>query len=503
MKKLKKVKKISTSWSAEELALYLDGFWEILPSKKGWNVSLFTTLQLSKLNRNFDHMDKHMAIVSTNHGIPDWITSVPMGFIVGIDIDFPVDDRPILRVKNPEDVFYKLALFGRNRIENFGGSVVAVTGSVGKTSVKDLLSYVLHNFGNVVNSRGSLNALTEIQWGLAAGVLQPDFTVLEVCENFLAGRQTRTKDLIKPKIAIITQASLAHADEIDCVDNDEDMARLLCKIVEKMDSDGVVLINREIKHFSLIKDYVLSLGYLPVSYGIRLNDTKRNDIDVYITSIIENPENSGSIISAIIYGEEFEFKRPTFSVGMALNSLAVLAAVYHLGLDVKKAAKILSHAPVTKSREETYKIELGNKKDYVEIVDDCYNAQPLSIMESINTLKFRHPQPGGRKIFIMGDVTVFKDSRYKDGYFSFVLPFQNSGFDKIFFFGNDVGVLAQVLNPSQVGGVYVNQELLLEAVFNELRSNDLCVVKVTSAGIKSKNLALNLINKLNNEYLIK
>jgi len=478
-------------WTADALAEYLSGEWVIAPSDADWCATYFVS-HGTESNQSED------LPVSIVRNIPERLALRSIAFIISKNNKadflqkFSTDTRPVLCVEDTADTLFLLAKAGR---EAFSGKLISITGSVGKSSTKELISGLLKKNGTVKHTFGSQNALNGVQSVLASCITNPDYAVVEISSHVLVGRLTRTRELMAPNISLITQVSLAHADELN-LDGEKGVAMAKAKVYEFMQPGGIAIMNREMSHYDLVREYAVEQGVTPVSYGLS-SSIGKGDADVWILDIHEDDEESGSIVRVNIYGEKFSFRMPFYGVGMALNSLAALTCIYHLGLNVREAAAHIANLSGSNHRQTFVEVTLESG-DTATVIDDSFNAQPLSVLEAISVLKAKKVEPGGRKIAILGDITIYKDPRYAAGYFSLVMPLQKANFDKVYFVGQDVRRLAEVLPPKQIGGIFDTPGDAIETIAAEICPQDTILVKVTSAGITKDNMAQNLIRYLNN-----
>jgi len=484
---------INGNWTAKKLAEYLGGEWLVAPEDVDWRAAYFVN-HGSESNQSKDWP------VSIIQNIPERLATSSIAFIVSEknkDVffqKFTSDPRPVLCVADIKDTLFLLAKAGRN---NFSGKLISTTVSVGKLSTKDMVSELLKKVGTVKHTLGSQNTLSGVQSVLASCVTKPDYAVIEIGSHVLEGRLTRTRELVAPNISIITQVFMANANELELhPDGERGVALSKAKIYEFMQPGGIAIMNREMSHFERVHAFALKQGVTPVTYGLS-SSIGKGDADVWILDICEDGDGkSGSIVRVNIYGEKFSFKIPFYGIGMALNSLAALTCIYHLGLNVKEAASYF--ASLTGSYHHQASVDVTLEDDATAtIIDDSFNAQPLSVLEAISVLKAKKMKPDGRKIAILGDVAVYKDPKYAAGYFSFVMPLQKANFDKVYFVGKDIQRLAEVLPPKQVGGIFDTPKDAIEIIAAEIRPQDIVLVKVTSAGAAENNMAQNLIRCLN------
>lgn len=253
----------------------------------------------------------------------------------GIIVQRPIenfDDIPQLLVDNTYEAIKELALFVRER---FMGHVIAITGTVGKSSIKNMLDHVLSDTGRVLATRGNHNTRTGVPLTIASSVTNPDYLILETATSALWMKSGGISKVAKPGISIIT--SIGAGKQKTSLET----AKFKAKICEGIVPGGFALLNKEMLHFEEVKNKVEEYGARVITYGF----TK--DTDIYL---IEAASNEGNTYAKInIWEDEIENNVPLLGGGMVLNILAVLGTIWLLGLDVEETSKKLKKFKVSKS----------------------------------------------------------------------------------------------------------------------------------------------------------
>jgi len=469
-------------WTARSLATFLEGEW-VVPPPEDFNASYFARSGYENLEPSYD-----MPVSMIVKKVPP--AKHAKAIIGNLLEDEVIDSRPYLKIKgSTSDASLALAERGRAAMN---GNVIAITGSVGKSTTTKMLSELLKVYGIVQRTVGDLNMTYGIRTVLASLVTEPDYAVIEIDEASLAVTNDRVAEIIKPNIAMITNLDFGHADAMaywtkkSFIDKD-DIGLIMSRICESVVEGGVCLINRNIECFDLVRTTVESYGAKPVSYG------QESNADVWISNLCENNEKNGLSVSVNLYGKEFSFNVPSYGTGFATNALGILTAIHHLGLDAREASRYVEYLPRLSNRQEAKLVNL-KKGGVARVVNDCFNAQFLSYLEILSVIKNWPLAQKSRRIGVFGNIKVFNDPRYTHKYASLVEPIYEAKFDKIFLVGDGVGKIASLFPPKLVGGVFSTPEDGLEAIANEIQADDMVFVKVTSGGIATQNTALKLIN---------
>ena len=297
----------------------------------------------------------------------------------GLDKSFP-----LLLVPDVMGAFRAMARFARNR---FKGKVIAVTGSVGKTSTKEMLNIILAEQGQTHSSFASYNNHWGVPLTLTRMRQDADFAVIEIGMNH-PGEIAPLSVLANPDAALITSVAPAH---LAAFKNIEGIAREKASVVEGLKGDGAIIINDDIPTIETVKFEINSRNFNPICFGSK---EKRNRI----LNIDEKDE--GLKILSLIEGEEHRFELNTKAIHFAHNALGALITLKTLDCDIVKACESLKAWLPGVGRGSIKKINLG-KIGSIELIDDGYNANPASISAALNTLGKNKAK---RRIAILGDM---------------------------------------------------------------------------------------------------
>ena len=291
---------------------------------------------------------------------------------------------PLLVVPDVMEAFRAMASFARHR---FRGKVIAVTGSVGKTSTKEMLNEILTEQGKAHSSFASYNNHWGVPLTLARMREDLDFAVIEIGMNH-PGEIAPLSLLANPDVALITSVAPAHLAAFESI---EGIAREKATVVEGLKSDGAIIVNYDIPMVETVKFEIISHNFNPIWYGSK---DKRNRI-LNIDEI-----NDGIKILSSIEGEEQSFKLNTTAIHFANNALGALIVARTLNCDIVKACESLNGWLPGVGRGSVKKINLS-QIGLIELIDDGYNANPASMASALNTLGKNKAK---RRIAILGDM---------------------------------------------------------------------------------------------------
>lgn len=285
---------------------------------------------------------------------------------------------PVILVDDTLKALQDLAHYHRSK---YNIPVIAVTGSNGKTSTKDIIAAVLKQKLNVVKSQGSFNneiglplTLLEINNDTQAVVVEMGMRGLGQI-NELAG-------IARPTIGVITNVAPVHIEILKTIEN---IATAKGELVRNIDKTGKVFLNGEDSWCIKMKDWTEA----EVNFFGFNNNCKYQAQDMEM-------DFHKSRFKLIINGQTRDMYLPIPGKHNILNSLAAVGVAYELGFDLETISHGLKTAVISEKRLE--KITLDNG---IILINDAYNANPTSMKASIDILS---AAKGARKIAVLGDM---------------------------------------------------------------------------------------------------
>ena len=297
-------------------------------------------------------------------------------------------DAPLLVVDDVLGALVALAHAARARLS---AQVIAVTGSVGKTSTKEALRRMLGAQGETHASAASFNNHWGVPLSLARCPASARFAIFEIGMNH-AGEIEPLVKMVRPQVAIITTVEPVHLEFFAGI---EAIADAKAEIFAGVQPDGAVVLNRDNSQFARLQRRAKKLGIDNiVSFGADGKSDARL-IDVSLHSVC-------SAVHANILGHDITYKLGMPGRHMAMNSLAVLAAASLAGADLALAALSLSQIEPAAGRGMRRTLELANGE--ATLIDESYNANPASMAAALNVLGKAAIGPHGRRIAVLGDM---------------------------------------------------------------------------------------------------
>ena len=362
-----------------------------------------------------------------------------------------------------DDVLAGLVDLGRASRARLAAKVIAVTGSVGKTSTKEMLRAVLSAQGETHASVASFNNHWGVPLTLARCPASVKFAVFEIGMNH-AGEIEPLAKMVRPHVAIITTVEPVHLEFFYGI---EGIADAKAEIFLGLEPGGAAVLNRDNPQFArLTKSAKKAKVARVVSFG---SDEKS---DARLIDVSLHP--ACSAVHANILGHDVTYKIAMPGRHMAMNSLAVLAAASLADADLALSALALSQLKAAAGRGVRQK--LGFPDGAATLIDESYNANPASMKAAITVLGQASVGPRGRRIAVLGDMLELGETS-PDLHRGLAEAIKMNNIDAVFCCGPLMRNLWEAL-PSQVKGGYADHSAALESqVVAAIGSGDAIMVK--------------------------
>lgn len=291
--------------------------------------------------------------------------------------EIKVTDKPIIIVKDSIEALKNLAMA---KLEIYKPKVIAVTGSVGKTSTRDMIySIISKKYKTLIPEKNYNNHI-----GLPLTILKlqdEEIILLEMGMNHL-GEIEYLSNIAKPDVAVITNILPVHIENLGSMEN---ILKAKLEITSGLKKDGILIINNDDEYLHNAKIDFSNI----ITCGIKNNSTFKA-LDINDTDFEVNIKN-----------KNFQFVNSIGTNGYLLNCLIAIAVGVHFDIQVKDIEEALRECKLTSGRLE----KLHSNKGAL-IINDSYNANATSM---INSLEYLKKEKGERKIAILGDINELGD----------------------------------------------------------------------------------------------
>lgn len=364
-----------------------------------------------------------------------------------------INNKKIIKIKNTLEGLRDLASYARQRTD---AKIIAITGSCGKTSLKNLLNISLRRFGKTHCSPKSYNNHIGVPYSLANLSSDNKYGIFEIGMS-AKGEIDNLVSFVKPHIAIITNIGPAHLENFD---NIFGICKAKSEIMNGIYQNGVIILNKDDEFFNTLmriakkkKIKVLTFGFLKSDVQIKKKSKK---------------------VFFKINNKIFNFKIRNFNKSYLYNIAATLCVHYYLNNNIFFLKNIFNNFRVPEGRGNEKYIKIKNKK--ILLINDSYNSNPVSLNEAIHNFSLRKKKNNQRKVLVIGDMLELGiKSKYYHEQSAKML--NKTNIDKVHCVGSMMRYAHQKLNLTKRGLLFRDIRSFKENIFNLLENNDILLVK--------------------------
>jgi UDP-N-acetylmuramoyl-tripeptide--D-alanyl-D-alanine ligase len=361
------------------------------------------------------------------------------------------------------DVLEALRDLGRAARARSHAKVIAVTGSVGKTSTKEALRLALGADGETHASAASYNNHWGVPLSLARCPASAKYAVFEIGMSH-AGEITPLTRLVRPHVAIVTAIAPVHLEFFGSL---QKIADAKAEIFTGIEPGGAAVLNRGSRQYAHLAKAAQAAGVARiVSFGANAKADAR--------LLRHSLHAECSTVEARILGQGVTYKLGAPGRHIVLNSLAVLAAAALVGADLALAALALTNLKPASGRGARATLRLPGGSAL--LIDESYNANPASMAAAIALLGQAAIGKQGRRIAVLGDMLEL-GAQGVALHRGLAEPIGAAGVDLVFCSGPLMHALWEALPTGRRGGYAETAAELEPAVLAALRDGDAVMVK--------------------------
>ncbi len=290
----------------------------------------------------------------------------------------------VIHVQDTLKALQDLAGFQRKR---FPFQVVAVTGTNGKSTTKEMIASILETKFKTLKTQGNLNNHIGLPLTLLKREPSHEMGVLELGMS-AAGEIKKLAEIAQPDIGVITNISEGHLVQLKSL---KDIQSAKGELFQALTKEGTAIVNAD---DPLVLELARSLRARTVTFGIDQPADVR-------ASEIENKDNLGFQFKVSLFDKTLSVRLPYLGYCNIYNALAALATGYSLGIQEEAMTRGLENYQRMSQRNE----QIRHKG--IDLINDAYNANPRSMTEALKTLDDFKTQ--GRRIFVIGDMLELGD----------------------------------------------------------------------------------------------
>ena len=390
-------------------------------------------------------------------------------------------NKIIIKVDNTVKALGSIAKTYR---EKFNIPVIAITGSNGKTTTKEILAHILSRRFNTIKAKASFNNFIGLSLTLLEIKSDTQVVILEMETNLINGI-SRLCEIAHPKIGIVTNIGNTH---LEYLKTKEGVYNEKLELVESLPSDGVAVLNFDDPYVIRMKEFAKAKRI--VSFGIE-NKSHFSASKIKI----------GDTFLEFTLNDNYKVRLNTISKGNVYNCLTAVAVAHSVfGLNLKEVIANLKDVRFPPMRMELIKFSIrGCSERHVKdirIINDSYNANPQSMQEALFTL--RNVNTSGRKIAVLGNMLEL-GKRTLDLHYQIGRLCAGYKVDILITVGNMARRIADSAKengmPKEKIYVLDNTQKTIKILFDILKSGDVILIK-GSRKMKMEKIVNALMSKI-------
>lgn len=466
-------------WTSQEVAAALD----IPEGSFPWEAT-----GISIDSRTLKCGDLYIAIRGDIHDGHEFVADAFAKGAVAAIVDHPIGNHSQFTQIIVEDTLKALSKLGAFARQRTKATVVAVTGSVGKTGTKELLRHVLEGYGATFASPASYNNHWGLPFSLASMPRDAVYGVFELGMNH-RGEIAPLASLACPHIAVITAIAEAH---IGLMVSRQDIAEEKSDIFKGSPAPGLAIINQDAPEFELMRSHAIKCG---VSKIIGFGRTEKAAIRLidYRTDAM----GQKGIVTVSLNGQKVVYTLPQPGEHVALNSFIALALGEVLGLDQGQLIARLETLPAVKGRGKQHRIPVTDGE--ILLIDDAYNANLTSMQAGLAVLAAIPVSPKGRRVAVLGEMLEL-GNQAEAHHQQLMVEVLARPIHSVFAVGGPVmeAAFKRDVPADRAGGYAPSADALIPLVLNALRPGDIVFVK-GSKGSQVSKVVDNLLGQKNHQ----
>tara|TARA_B100000700_G_scaffold331054_1_gene461019 strand:+ start:4891 stop:7737 length:2847 start_codon:yes stop_codon:yes gene_type:complete len=379
-----------------------------------------------------------------------------------IDRKFGKINKNKIKVKNSLNLLTKCSAIVR-KTSNI--NTIAITGSSGKTSLKELIGQSLSKISSTCYSKKSYNNKYGVPLSLFNIKKKNTFGIFEAGMD-KKGEIDKLTKLISPNLAVITNVSYAHIKNFSSLNQ---IASAKSEIINNVLQGGTIVLNRDDIYFDYFKKKALRKNLKIISFG------KKNNANVRLVSILKNRHKYILNIRINNLNKQFAIKKNLIT--QKLNLLAALAVLSNF-IELKYIKKyIFYNYRLPNGRGNLLTIKKNNK--LINIIDESYNSNPLSLEFAINNFDNMNIKNHQKNILLGDMLELGKFSKILHKKASNVI--NQSNINKIYVYGKYIKETFNKIKPQKKGRILISKKEIISLLKNNLKNNDYLMIKGSNA----------------------
>ena len=429
------------------------------------NLKKFSFKELSIDSQKIKKNSLFVAIKGKNKDGHDYVKNAlkkgAVKAIVSRKLKF-INQNKQIKVSNTHNILKSIGYNTRN----FSNSkVIGITGTAGKTTLKNLLNFVLLKYGKTHSSPKSFNNQYGVPISVSNLSKDTEFGIFEIGMS-KKGEINELSKIVRPNIGVITNISYAHKENFHSL---KDIAKAKAEILNNISEDGYIILNKDDKFFKYLYNKAKLKKLKILSFSLK------KKTNIYLKKIIKTNNLYKLIIN--IQNKDYLFYTKYNFKNFIQNVLATLSILSSMNLDLNIIKKSIVKFYIPQGRGDISKISIYGKS--IKLIDESYNANPLSMKSAINNFS-RYKKEGSKKILILGDMLELGNDSKK---FHRLLSneINKTDISKVYVYGNDIKETYKNLKIQKKGGIIERLDYMKRIFKKDINNNDVVMIKGSNA----------------------
>lgn len=375
-----------------------------------------------------------------------------------------IGSKHFLLVLNTYEALLKMAKYARER---FKGKIIGITGSVGKTTTKEMVKLALSD-QKVFATRGNYNSYQGLPISLCSIPKDCEIAILEIGINS-AKEMEVSSSYAMPHISVINNVYSAHLEAFGEIRSIAEAKSIIYNHTLEC-----AIMNADSPYVDIMRKKAIESKLRIISFG----QSSASDIRLISCNIelgdIRNQEENRTTVNVSYGSRQLQYYLGSIGEHIAINSLAVLAILYVMEIDIPTAVKKLQHFKEVQGRGNVH-----NLQNNTLLIDDTYNANPASVKSGLAKLAY-YKRFQGRLIAILGDMKELGETS-KELHLNILDDIMKHEVDLVFTVGEIMQHLFDALPDNLKGAAVKKSEHLVEEIISHLQPNDVILVKGSRA----------------------
>jgi len=368
-----------------------------------------------------------------------------------------------IKVKNTLSSLNDLAKVTR---ENTPSQVIGITGSVGKTTLKNLIGFSLKYYGKIHQSPHSYNNKFGVPLSLANLKKDTDYGIFEIGMD-KKGEIHKLSKMVQPETAVITNIAGAHFKNFDTL---KDIAKAKSEIIDNIIKNGNIILNKDDKFFNFFSNKAKKNSIQVTSFS------SKKKADIYLKEI--KNFNNFYRLKVNVKNKNFYFYTKYSTNNFINNILACISVLFVLNLNLTNMKDKFINFKIPNGRGDIKVVKKFNKK--FKFIDESYNANPLSMASAVSNMNFYKRKVSSRKLIFLGDMLEL-GKKSKKLHIELSKIINKSDVDKVFVYGKYIKITFNYLHTNKKGKIFNNLKEAYDHFSKILHNNDLLMVKGSNA----------------------